>query len=541
MRGSLLLLVVVCLLPLRPAYAQSPEQAAMQQIRPGAIRAHMRFLADDLLEGRGTATRGQDLAARYIAAQFEALGLEPAGANRTYLQPVPLRRMETQADQCSLALVRHGTEEKLAFGKDYVAPASAIYENAEVRAPAVFVGFGVTAPALGYDDYAGADVRGKIVVVMSGAPRRFPSAERAHYSSGTVKSKEAAARGAVGVVTLWVGDAAAHFAFSRLVGYLETPGYRWLDAQGRPNDSFPELHGAALLSEECARRLFEGAPKTLDQAVADGNAGRPQSFALPLDLAARTVTRHSAATSPNVAALLRGADPELRDEYVVYTAHSDHMGIGPAVDGDSIYNGAVDNASGTAALIEVAHAFTRLPHPPRRSILFVAVTGEEAGLIGSDYYARNPTVPLKSLAADINIDELSVLYDFKDIVALGEEHSSLGKLVREAARRMDLEVSPDPMPEEVAFIRSDQYSFVRQGVPAVMVMEGFKARDPKIDAKKLVLDWEAKRYHTPQDDMSQPLNFEAAVRATRLQFLIGYLTAQSDHRPAWNQGDFFAQ
>ena len=512
----------------------------MDQIRPEAIRAHMRFLADDLLEGRGTATRGQDLAARYIASEFEALGLEPAGVNHTWYQPVPLRRIEIQSAQTSMALIRQGSEEKLQFGTDYVTAGSPVYQDTNVRAAAVFVGFGVSAPALGYDDYAGADVRGKIVVMMYGAPPRFPSAERAHYS-GIVKSEQAAAHGAVGVIALWVGDVAAHFPFPRIVDNVKSPGYRWLDAQGRPNDSFPQFRGGAVLAGECARRLFEGAPKTLDQAIADGKAGNPQAFALPLEVAIHTVTRHTAVSSPNVAALLRGSDPVLREEYVVYTAHSDHMGIGPPVDGDAIYNGAVDNASGTSALIEVARAFTRLPRPPRRSILFVAVTAEEAGLIGSDYFARNPTVPRPLLVADINIDGLSLFYDFKDVVALGEEHSTLGQLARQAAARMDLEVSPDPMPEEVFFIRSDQYSFVRQGVPAIMVSEGFKARDPRIDGKKLALDWEAKLYHTPKDDMSQPLDFQAAVRSTRLQFLIGYLTAQSGDRPAWNPGDFFGK
>ena len=540
MRASLLILVIACVLPLRPADGQSPEQAAMDQIRPEAIRAHMRFLADDLLEGRGTATRGQDLAAKYIAAEFEALGLEPAGANHTYYQPVPLRRIEIQSAQTSMALIRKGSEEKLEFGKDYVTAGNPIYEDTTARAAAVFVGFGVSAPALGYDDYAGTDVRGKIVVTLYGAPPRFPSAERAHYS-GIVKYEQAAARGAVGVITLWVGDVAAHFAFQGIVDYLKAPAYRWLDAQGRPNDSFPEFRGGALLAGECARRLFERSPKTLDQAIADGNAGKVQTFALPLEVAIHTVTRHSAVSSPNVAALLRGSDPNLREEYVVYTAHSDHMGIGPAVDGDAIYNGAVDNASGTAALIEVARAFTSLPRPPRRSILFVAVTGEEAGLIGSDYYAHNPTVQRQNLVANINIDEIALFYDFSDIVALGEEHSSLGKKVREAAARMDLEVSPDLMPEEVLFIRSDQYSFVRQGVPAIMAGGGFKARDPRIDGKKVTLDWEARLYHTPRDDMAQPLDFGAAVRFTRLQFLIGYLTAQAGERPAWNPGDFFGK
>src|SRR5581483_438300 len=225
----------------------------------------------------------------------------------------------------------------------------------------------------------------------------------------------------------------------------------------------------------------------------------------------------------------------------VYTAHLDHMGIGEPIDGDSIYNGAVDNASGSAALLEVARAFTLLPQPPRRSIVFVAVTGEEAGLIGSDYFARNPTIPRSNIIADVNMDGISLFYDFKDIVALGEEHSSLGKAVRQAAERMNLEVSPDPLPEEVDFIRSDQYSFVRQGVPSVMISEGFKTADPNLDGKKISLAWEDKLYHTPKDDMNQPLNFDAAAHCTRVQFLVGYIVANDDERPSWNPGDFFGR
>jgi hypothetical protein len=483
MRLSLILTTVGALLFLCPASGQSPEEA-MAQIHPEAIRAHMNFLANDLLEGRGTATRGQDLAARYIATEFEALGLEPAGTNHSYYQSVPLRRIEIQAEQSSMPVIRRGTEERLRFGEDYVVIGDPVREEASVSAAVEFVGFGVSAPALGYDDYAGIDIRGKIVVMLYSAPPRFASAERAHYSSAVIKAEQAAAHGAVGVITLWLGERATRFPFSKMVEYYEAPRFRWLDARGTPNDSFPQLGGGALLSGECARRLFDASPKTLDQVIADGNAAKPQSFSLPLDLDIHTVARHTAASSPNVAALLRGSDPQLRDQYVIYTAHWDHMGIGKPVNGDAIYNGALDNASGVAALIEVARAFTRLARPPRRSILFVAVTGEEAGLIGSDYYAHNPTADRQKLAANINMDGIALLYDFKDIVAFGEEHSSLGKLVRRAAASLDLEVSPDPMPEEVFFIRSDQYSFVRQGVPSIFVGEGFKARKPGVDGKK---------------------------------------------------------
>jgi hypothetical protein len=510
----------------------------MNEIRAEHIRAHMSFLADDLLQGRRTATRGHEVAAKYIASEFEAVGLEPAGTEHTYFQLVPLRRTEIQPAQSSMTFIRRGIEEKLTFGKDYVAGGNPVNEDTTVRAPAVFVGFGVSAPAMGYDDYGAVDVREKIVVMLAGTPPRFAAAERAYYS-GMPRMEQAVSRGAIGSIGLYVGEAAKYNPFSILLEYFKAPGYRWLNAKGVPNDSFPELRGGGIIAGEWARRLFEGSPKTLDQAIADSEANKPQAFPLPVEISIHTVTSHTAASSPNVVALLRGSDPALRDEYVVFTAHSDHMGIGSPVNGDAVYNGALDNASGVAALIEIARAFAHLPQPPRRSVLFVAVTGEEAGLIGSDYYAHNPTVTAHGIVANINLDEIPMLYDFKDIVLLGQEHSSLGKIAREAAARVDVEISPDPIPELVRFVRSDQYSFIRQGIPALEAKAGFKARDPRIDSKKMMLNWESTIYHTPKDDMSQPLDFGAAVRCTRLEFLIGYITAQSDERPAWNSGDFF--
>jgi Zn-dependent M28 family amino/carboxypeptidase len=237
--------------------------------------------------------------------------------------------------------------------------------------------------------------------------------------------------------------------------------------------------------------------------------------------------------------VLPGSDPQLKNEYVVYSAHADHLGMGDPLNGDNIYNGAADNASGTSALLEIARAFASMPTAPRRSLLFLAVTGEEEGLLGSDFYAHNPTLPMSSIVANVNMDEISLLYDFRDIVALGGEHSSLGLVVDDVARHMGLEVSPDPTPEEVAFIRSDQYSFVKQGVPAIYVGEGQKTVDPKINGAKLADAWESTRYHMPTDDMNQPLDFNAAAKCTKINLAIGYEVAQAKDRPHWNKGDFF--
>jgi Zn-dependent M28 family amino/carboxypeptidase len=524
-----------------PSFAQRAEDVAMQLIRPEAIAAHMRFLADDLLEGRGTGTRGYEIAAKYVAAQFEAIGLEPAGSGGAYFQSVPLRRLHLIPEQSSVAIIHNGREEPLVFERDFLMGSPRALTETSVRAPLVFVGFGVEAPELGYDDYAGLDARGKIVAMFPGAPSRFPAAERAHFSASFVKERQAAAHGAVGIVILWAGETEKHFSFERMTGFFHEPEFCWLNPDGVPNDYVPELRGIAVFSKEVSPKLFQNCPKTFEQALAESEAGKPRSFPLAPSLMIRGSAHHTPTQSPNIAGVLRGSDPELRNEYVVYSAHVDHLGIGPAVDGDSIYNGAQDNASGIAALLEVARSFTRLAQHPRRSILFLAVTGEEAGLLGSDYFAHHPTVPRTAMVANVNIDGITLSYDFRDIVAFGEEHSTLGKLVRQAAQHMDLEVSPDPMPEEVFFIRGDQYSFVRQGVPAVSLSEGFKTVDPKIDGKKITLEWEAKIYHTPKDDMNQPLNFVAGARCTRLNFLVGYLAAQTEERPRWTPGDFFGK
>jgi hypothetical protein len=523
-------------------FAQRAEDIAMQQIRPEAIEAHMRFLADDLLEGRGTGTRGYEIAARYVAAQFEAMGLKPAGVGGGYFQPVPLRRVQLVPEQSSVTLILNGHDEPLVFEKDFLVDAPRGETDRSVRAPLVFAGFGVDASDLGYNDYKGLDVRGKIVVSFPGAPSIFPPAVRAHFSNGSfVKARQLADRGAIGAATIWAGEQEKHFPLERVADFLREPMFYWLDQNGKPNDYIPEIRGAAILSKSVSARLFVNSPKTLERALADAEAGRPQGFPLAASLSIQARSIHATAESPNIMGALEGSDPKLRNEYVVYTAHLDHLGIGRAVEGDAIYNGAQDNASGVAALVEIARAFTRLPHSPRRSILFVAVTGEETGLLGSDYFARYPTVPKASIVANVNIDGVTLNYDFRDVVAYGAEDSTMGTYVRQAARLMNLEVSPDPMPEEAMFIRSDQYSFVRQGVPAVFLSEGFKTVDANLDGKKITLDWEANVYHTPKDDMNQRLNFVAAARSTRMNFLVGYLASQNEERPKWNPGDFFGK
>jgi hypothetical protein len=516
-------------------------KAAMQELQKEPFRAHMAFLADDLLEGRGTGKRGHEIAARYVAAQFESMGLEPAGTDGAFFQRVPLREITVEPDKCAVTITENGSASQLKWGDDFVMRGSAVSPDVSIEAPVVFVGYGVRTPDGKYDDYAGLDVKGKIVAVLIGAPPSLPSELRAHLSATREKLRTAQEQGVVGVLVLGTARDEKSLPWPRVVIGAGFPSMRWLGPNGIPSDSFPQIKVTAVLSEAASGRLFQHASKSWEEVQRDADASKPQGFPLPVAVSMRVVSHHEAITSPNVIAVLQGSDPKLSQEYVVYTAHVDHLGIGGPINGDSIYNGAADDASGVAAMLVIAKAYKSIPHPAARSILFLAVTGEEKGLLGSDYFAHFPTVPIHSIVADINMDGASVFYTFKDIVALGAPDSSLDAVVHRDAALLDLKVSPDPEPEQNYFVRADQYSFVRQGVPSVFITEGEEARDPTFNAKKFNDDWIATRYHSPSDDMNQPLDFDAAVEFMQVDFLVGYDIAQDPQRPTWKSGDFFGE
>jgi Peptidase family M28 len=520
--------------------------AATKAIRPEQIRAHIRFLSDTLLQGRAPGTAGYDIAARYVATELEGMGLHPAVSGKWY-QPVPLEKAVTDEAASSFALTVNGKQQQLTGAKDYIlstwfaSPAAKETKaESDVDAPIVFVGFGVTAPDQKYDDYAGVDVHGKIIASIYGAPSSFPSTERAYYSDGVIKARNAVAHGAVGVMSIMLPEDWKRYPWEWLVPQIQMGEMHWLNKEGVPHDFFPQLKGYVLLNEKTANALFAGAPKTLDQVFAAAKASKPQAFALPATACIHTVASTTVIESPNIVAELKGSDASLRDQYVAYTAHVDHLGICPAVEGDNVCHGALDNASGTASLLEIARAYASLPKPPRRSVLFVFVTGEEMGLLGSDYFAHYPSVPLKSIVANVNIDGAPGAYfPMKDVVVLGSEHSSLSNEVNSAAKALSYDLSPDPMPEEVLFIRSDQYSFVLQGVPAVDITDGVKSTDPKVNGLEVVKKWLVTRYHTPLDNMDQPIDFDSAAKGSVMNFLVGYEVAQRPGVPEWNKGDFF--
>ena len=542
-RWMFALIVIALLVETRIVLAgNDAADEAAATIRPEAIRAEMSFLADDLLEGRGTGTRGHEIAAKFMASEFEAMGLEPAGDNGTYFQSVPLRATEPDQGRTTLSLWREGKEQVLVFGRDFISLGDPGRTEVSVKAPVVYAGFGVTAPEQSYDDYAGIDAKGKIVAFVSGAPPQLEPTMRAHYSSGAMKAMNAAAHGAVGAIMLDSSAGEQIYPFKERVSDLSFPSMRWLDAKGQPNGYFPELRGAVFLSMEATASVLQGSGKSPAEIFAAAKEGKPSSMALPVTAKMEIVSKFRELRSPNVVARVPGSDPKLRDEYIVYTAHLDHLGIGQPVNGDRIYNGAIDNASGSACLLEIARAYSKMQPRPRRSILFVSVTAEEAGLLGSDYFAHYPTVAKDLLIANINIDgNLALLWPIEDVIARGSEHSTLGLTVREAAARLNLDVSPDPFPELVLFIRSDQYSFVKQGIPSVFPSAGTKSSDPNVKPQQIITKWRQTTYHKPQDDMNQPFDFESGAKYARYNFLLGYLIAQKTEKPAWNSGDFFGE
>lgn len=510
-------------------------------VRPEAIRGHVEFLASDLLEGRAAASRGYDIAAAYVASQYRESSLKPVGAAETFLQPVALLEATPVLPGSSVELVVNDDSHEFEYGTHYLPSADFISASSTLSAPLTFAGFGIDAPQLGYNDFANIDLKGRIAVIFSGAPAKFPHTQRAYYSSSYTKFPMLIAHGAVGVVIVDSLQDARLFPWERTVAMSWAPQMRWLDEEGKPQSAFEQLKLRFRFNHEAAAKLFEGAPKNFQDALASADAGEPQGFELPglLTLSATTGLRRT--ESANVIAVAPGSDPRLKNEYVVLTAHLDHMGRGQAVNGDSIYNGAQDNALGIGILLEMARALNASGTKPRRSIIFAAVTAEEKGLLGSDYLAQRPPVPLEAIVADINMDMPMLFAPTLDFVALGEEHSSLGAVARTAVANQGYRLSPDPTPEQVAFVRSDQFSFIRQGIPSIVLIGGYKSRDRRTDVAELKRQFLERNYHQPSDDLSQPIDYASAADLARINLRIAIDVANANARPRWKTGDFFGQ
>lgn len=511
--------------------------AALESMSAEAIERHVRVLAHDSLGGRAPGTPGYAGAAAYVEASLEGLGLEPAGVDGTFRQPVSLRESLVVEAASGMSIDGRGLE----YDRDFYLSPDPLREAVSIiDAPVAFVGYGVSAPGLGYDDYADIDVDGKVVAYLSGAPQAFPSNERAYYSSGTTKQAEAVARGAIGFLTFWDPDD-PRFRWEVNAARAKRGSFAWLDSDGNPNRGDLSVRGVASLNHAATVALFEGAPHSLSEALAAAGTSTPQAFDLVERVTIETRSAHRTVDSWNVVARLPGSDPTLREDHVTYVAHVDHFGIGVPVEGDSVYNGAHDNASGTSIVLEIARAYASLPTPPRRSILFLFVTAEEWGLLGSDYFVRNPTVPKTGLVATFSLDMPFLFHPLLDIVPYGAEHSSLGRSVEAAAHHLGLAVGPDPIPEQVLFIRSDHFSFIRQGIPSLFIKSGFETGDPDLDGAAINSAFRQNLYHTPFDEVGQGFDWEAGATHARINFLTGYIVAQQTAPPSWNAGDFFGE
>jgi len=522
-----------------------PMLSALQQglalIDRDGIEAHLKYLADDARMGRMTGTPEYDQAAAYVAGHFEKIGLEPGGDDGWY-QQVPMLARRIDVDSARFVFHQDDIEKAQRWKEDFVMSGDAVRAETNITAEVVFAGFGIHAPDMNYSDYDGIDVEGKIVALFGGAPDSFPHNERAFYSSRLTKAEEAVARGAIGLVGLRSRTDQRRYTWQRISENAGMrPGTSWVNLSSETANYFPELQGIAMLNVLPAHELFSRAPISFEQALDAADAGTPLSTPLGTEITLARKTGHESITSPNIIGILRGSDPELAHEYVVFTAHLDHVGTGAPVNGDTIYNGMYDNAMGTSLLIEISRAFAAMPEPPRRSIMFIALTGEERGLVGSDYFAHYPTVPGDSLVANVNLDMPLLLYPLADVIAFGSEHSSLEQIIGEVVVEEDFVLAPDPVPEEVLFIRSDQYSFVKKSVPSVFLVPGFTSTDPDINGGELFNQHLQTHYHQPSDDLSRPIDWDSALRFARANVRIGHAIADADEKPTWNDGDFFGE
>lgn len=539
-RRPLLLALAGAMLP-RLAPAATPAATPPAQADLARLQAHLRFLADPLLEGREAGTRGFDLAAAYVASQFAQLGLKPQGDAGSYAQQVPLKTARLAEPAPALSLCQGERCEPLAYLDEFSIRPDLGRAHNDLSAPLVFAGHGIVSPAFGLDDYAGLDVRDKIVVVLAGRPSAVPPEEGAHLGNLRNKGELAARRGALGIIQLATprSEIAAPFHLARQ--YADSVAMDWLTADGRSGNEVAGLRASVTISLQAAPRLLAAIAPDYLALVTDAEAGR----AVPrgeLGLSARVVydTTHGEARSGNLVGLLEGRHPQRKHEFIVMTAHLDHIGRKPGPQGDVIYPGAMDNALGVATLLETARLLT-LGTAPDRSVLFVALTGEEKGLIGSSYFASHLPVPAAALTAAVNVDMPILLHDFREVVALGGPHSTLGATVTRVARRLGLQTAPDPEPAQSRFTRSDQYSFVRRGIPAVIVGPGAASFDPQQDGAALMRDFRRLRYHQPGDDLGQAWHGRAMRRYAQLHHALLLDIAQDPQRARWLPGDFFGE
>jgi len=557
---SLLLILLLALngVAQKPAASKAkslgPDRATLDVITTDGVMNHIKTLASDGFEGRGPGTHGEDLSINYIADQFKKIGLAPGNTDGTYFQNVPLAGITTKQD-AEMKIKAANKDLKLKFSKDFVARSVRISEKPHFDADMVFVGYGVVAPEYGWDDYKGMDVRGKVLIMLVNDPpvpdpknhakldeKMFKGRAMTYYGRWTYKFEIAAAKGAAGVLVVHEWDDKANSG---------PAGYPWEVARGMMNvenfdlvakdNNMSRVNIEGWITSDSTRALFGalGLPFDTLKKAAIRKDFKPVLLKahakLDLEQKIRYIDSH------NVVGKLEGSDPKLKDQYVVYTAHWDHFGIGlPNEKGDKIYNGALDNASGCAGLIETARAFKALPTPPRRSVLFMSVTAEEKGLIGSKYYAENPIYPLAKTAANINLDGLNQWGPTRDVTVVGLGNSTLDDVLRQAATEKKRVLRPDPEPEKGFYYRSDHFNFAKLGVPALDPNDGIDfIGKPAGWGKKKRDEYTQNDYHKPSDEIKPDWDLSGAVEDLRLLMTVGYRVANATKYPEWRPGTEF--
>ena len=510
---------------------------ALQKIDPERIRAHVRFLSHDLLEGRGTGQRGGDIAGEYIATQFWLDGLKPAGDNGTFFQKVPMVGITSAPDTTFELVPNKGETLKLRPLDDYVAYDETQNAANDIDAEIVYVGYGIEAPEYQWDDYKGVDVRGKVLLMLvneppSNDPNFFKGPALTYYGRWTYKYEEAARKGAIGAILIHKSEMASYPW--EVVRNSNSGEKEFLKAEG------PQLKAASWIQLEIARKLARDSGMDLDKMMSDAQSRNFHPVPLPVKLKAHMVSKIRQITSNNVIAMLPGSDPKLKSEAVIYTAHYDHLGIRPDVPGDNIYNGARDNATGCGIVMELAHVFAQASSKPRRSILFASVTAEEQGLLGSEYLGKHPPIAAGKIALDLNFDDIPPLGEPQEVEVSGAERTNFYPTVEAMADEFRLAIRPDSHPEAGHYYRSDHFSLARVGVPSFSINEGMKYKGHTTEwGLQQADDYTEHHYHQPSDEYSPSMDFRGDAAIARFGFALGWAAASQANLVGWQKGDEF--
>jgi Peptidase family M28 len=523
-KGMLSVMRILLAITLTMAMAQTPSE-------PSRWWSHIEALANDGMEGRNTGTPSHRRAADYVAEQFRTAGLE-AGGIGGYIQPVGFKTRRIVEGESGLELIRNGKAERLVLGED-ANISMRVDPQPLIEAPLVFAGYGLNIPERRINDLAGLNLQGAIVVYIAAAPKSLPGPLQAHFGSAAERWSMYKAAGAVGTISI-ANPRNMDIPWERSTLARLQPAMSLADSS---LEDAPGQKLAVTMNPAHADKLFSGSGHSFSELLALVDAGKEvPRFPLMARLRAKTRIERSETESQNVAGILRGVDPKRGSEYVILSAHLDHVGVGEPINGDKIYNGAMDNASGIAAILEVARALHDSGAKPARSILFLAVTGEEKGELGSRYFAAHPTIQRSSIVANVNTDMFLPLFPLKILMVLGLDESDLGADIRATAKELGLAVQADSEPQRNRFVRSDQYSFIKFGIPALAMKVGYEANTPEA---AIAAKWTAERYHAPSDDLSQPVDLAAADKYVDVLRNLALRIANRSDRPRWNDSSFF--